>query len=133
MSLKILDRWAHLGPHMAAHWDGVASGCSHTLPASSSPTIKTPPRKVSRAADPLKEHDTDVEGDSPPREEGDGEVEERELAVMRRVFRFWCRKAGVLATAGEEEEDGVECDWTRAINPKVEGRISMVGDGIASG
>lgn len=92
---------------------------------------------------PLSEHETDVEGASPPPATGldgaredsgeDGEDsggEERELAVMRKVFRRWCKQAGVHASAegGELGEAEVDCDWTRAISPKVEGRIVMLGE-----
>ncbi|CAN8101747.1 unnamed protein product [Discula destructiva] len=160
MSLKVLDRWAHLGPHIAAHWEGVASECSHhTLPASPSvplpqaaakPTQKTswehfhPAQIRARkcTVGPLREGETDVEGESqsPPRDlDGlgeDADQEERELAAMRRVFRRWCRRAGVHATAADAEDGAggsVECDWTRAICPKLEGRIKMVGDTGVSG
>lgn len=56
------------------------------------------------------------------------ESDEKELGLLRKFFRKWCRKAGVHAEAGSElEEDEVDCDWTQAIAPKLEGRIVMVG------
>lgn len=85
---------------------------------------------------PLTERDTDVDRDdaSPPPEPQslEGIVEEdtdedHELRVMRKAFRKWCRKAGVRATAGDGlDDDEVDCDWTKAISPKVEGRITMI-------
>lgn len=87
---------------------------------------------------PLTERETDVErdGSSPlpePRPlEGIAEQdddEEAELRIMRKTFRKWCKKAGVNARAGEGlQENEVDCDWTKAIAPQVEGRISMVGE-----
>lgn len=96
---------------------------------------------------PLTERDTDVDGDSPPpttghtpsrsplsgiHEEkgGDDDDDEKELEMLRKWFRKWCHKAGVQAEAGSElEEDEVDCDWTQAIAPKLEGRIVMMGGG----
>lgn len=160
MSLKVLDRWAHLGPHMAQHWETV-SQCQPTLPPSTTTTkpdaeAKKKTTKSSwehfhpatirarrASVGPLSEHETDVEGASPPpsaeldgiheearEEEEDSGGEERELAVMRKVFRRWCKRAGVHASAegGELGEGEVDCDWTRAISPKVEGRIVMLGE-----
>lgn len=182
MSLKILDRWSHLGPHMSSHWDKVATNVARSHPClppkqrgATSPTAEktsapsnkpkgqksswehwTPAKIRARRSSvgPLSERETDVdendqeqtnkEGDEaeirPPQSSvgvqkapldeirEDDEDEERELQIMRKVFRRWCRKAGVQAEAGSDlEEDDVDCDWTQAIAPKVEGRINMVG------
>lgn len=184
MSLKVLDRWAHLGPHMSNHWDKVVSNVtkSHPClppknkpPTASSPTTATTatpstgnskghghksswdhwtPAKIRArrsSVGPLSERETDVDRETPPplspaadadasekkvaalgeiSEDEREEDEERELRVMRKAFRRWCRKAGVQAQAGGElDEEDVDCDWTRAIAPKVEGRINMVGEG----
>ncbi|KAK3986826.1 Metallo-dependent phosphatase-like protein [Cladorrhinum sp. PSN332] len=53
---------------------------------------------------------------------------DRELAIMRRVFRKWCRLAGVNDDRACDglTGDGAGVDWTQAIAPKVEGRIIMV-------
>lgn len=170
MSLKVLDRWAHLGPHMSSHWDKVASNVAKSHPClppqkSSTPAAAagpvepqqqsqdshksksswdhwTPANMRARRSSvvPLSERETDVDRDSSPEKEetrplgGIAEEdtdEERELRVMRRVFRHWCRKAGVHAqAAGELDDKEVDCDWTRPIKPQVEGRIVMVGDGV---
>lgn len=54
--------------------------------------------------------------------------DEKELTLLRKFFRRWCRKTGVQPEAGSDlEEDEVDCDWTQAIAPKLEGRIVMVG------
>lgn len=151
MSLRVLDRWAHLGPHMAQHWETVAK-CQPTLAPTTTASHPAEARKTSKSSwehfqpatmrarkasvGPLSERETDVEGASPPAaklegvdEEDSGGEEERELAVMRKVFRRWCRRAGVHASAeGELEQDEVDCDWTRPIAPKVEGRIVKLGE-----
>lgn len=179
MSLRVLNRWTHLGPHMAQHWHKVASSvaeCHPTLDPTASPSgpvaagtansnndnKTTAPSSSSSSSwahfhpatmrarrasvGPLSEHETDMDGASPParaleglREEeeeggqgaGDDAAEERELAVMRRVFRRWCRRAGVHASAAVDplDEGEMDCDWTRAVAPKVEGRIVMLGEG----
>lgn len=53
---------------------------------------------------------------------------DRQLDIMRRVFRKWCRLAKVHGNTCDGLTEG-ECDigWTRAIAPRVEGRIRMVG------
>jgi hypothetical protein len=52
---------------------------------------------------------------------------DKELSIMRRFFDKWCRLAGVNAgTCDELAEDECEVAWTKAIAPRVEGRIQMV-------
>ncbi|KAK3688873.1 Metallo-dependent phosphatase-like protein [Podospora appendiculata] len=72
-------------------------------------------------------HEPEAKTEEEKTEEGIRDVD-RELRVMRRVFRKWCRLAGVQGSACDElKEDEVECDWTKAIAPQLEGRIVMVG------
>ncbi|KAI1322567.1 Metallo-dependent phosphatase [Xylariaceae sp. FL0255] len=92
------------------------------------------------------EDENDVEGDAggdgaPDGCEGQGEQIERrgskadvvesldrELNIMRQVFRKWTRIAGVKCKVCDSLREGeFEVDWTRAIAPKVEGRIVCVG------
>ena len=52
---------------------------------------------------------------------------DREMRIMRKVFRKWCRIAGVQWQACYSlGEDEFEVDWTKAIAPRVEGRIVMI-------
>jgi 5'-nucleotidase len=54
---------------------------------------------------------------------------ERALGIKRRVWRKWTRVAGVHgATCDHLSEGEFAVDWTRAVAPRVEGRISMVGE-----
>ncbi|KAI0473198.1 Metallo-dependent phosphatase [Xylariaceae sp. FL0804] len=59
---------------------------------------------------------------------GDVEALDHEMHVMRRVFQKWARLAGLECRAGDElRRDEFDVDWTRAIAPRVEGRIVCVG------
>jgi hypothetical protein len=72
------------------------------------------------------ESDSDS-GEELERSRENARVLDRELAVMRRVFGKWCRLAGVRPNTCDELTEG-ECEvaWTRAIAPRIEGRIQMV-------
>jgi 5'-nucleotidase len=61
------------------------------------------------------------------------EVDEKELSIMRRVFKKWCRLAKVYARACDDLNEGeFEIQWTKAVAPKVEGRIKIIGAKPAS-
>ncbi|AEO58382.1 hypothetical protein MYCTH_2305675 [Thermothelomyces thermophilus ATCC 42464] len=74
------------------------------------------------------EDDSDSEsGEELERARENARALDRELAIMRRVFAKWCRRAGVRGNTCDELTEG-ECEvaWTRPIAPRVEGRIQMV-------
>ncbi|KAI0187030.1 hypothetical protein F4808DRAFT_466461, partial [Astrocystis sublimbata] len=53
-----------------------------------------------------------------------------EMQVMRRVFGKWARLAGLKSKVADELKAGeFEVDWTRAIAPRIEGRIVRVDGG----
>ena len=53
---------------------------------------------------------------------------DHEMQIMRRVFGKWARLAGVECKVVDELKEGeFEVDWTRAIAPRIEGRIICVG------
>ena len=89
-------------------------------------------QKQSRKAKGLDTSDDESSGDE---SDGDGEdvkVIDKELAVMRRVFRKWTQKAGIEEKLCDELRAGeCEADWTRAVAPKLEGRIVIVGEAKA--
>ncbi|KAK0642155.1 Metallo-dependent phosphatase-like protein [Cercophora newfieldiana] len=150
MSLKVVGRWKMWSPSLERHW-GRVGGCVPVVTGSAanspvSPKVggrpAPPQRKDSWAEwtpERLRQRRTgtgisaddessseDEDGDRS--EDGDGRLVDRELAVMRRVFHKWCRLAGVNGRACDSlTEEEVDCAWTRAIAPKVEGRIRMVG------
>ncbi len=95
-------------------------------------------RECKASAAPLDEEDSeDVDGDNDNNEDGagsSGEAEasldlmDHELQIMRRVFGKWARLAGVECKVVDELKKGeFEVDWTKAIAPRVEGRIICVG------
>ncbi|VBB76603.1 Putative 5'-nucleotidase precursor [Podospora comata] len=159
MALTVMNKWARWGPSLARHWDKVvqetSSSCP-TLPASPTETRQpgdgrkhgdttnnshkgwdyfTPAKLRERrsSVSPLVGH---AEDDSSDEESPDEDVHrtevrdtDRELRVMRKFFRKWCRIAGVDdgkdCVEGLKDSEG-EVSWTRAIKPKLEGRIVMV-------
>ena len=54
---------------------------------------------------------------------------DRQMRIMRRVIHKWRRLAGVSSRPGDTlTEAECEVEWTKAIAPRVEGRIRMVGE-----
>lgn len=110
-------------------------------------TFWTPAKLRERRANvrPLKESQTEVgynttsgssdseSGNSRPSSRVRGRAEEvrqidRELRIMRRVARKWCRLAGVQSKACDCLDEGeFDVPWTKAVAPRVEGRIVEVG------
>jgi len=151
MSLRAVGQWANWGPSMSRHWGKVAAevGTSHLLvaPTPSGTSPKTAPASESLAkrkrgwADftPTKLRSrrsslvpaSQAADESSSDEEGDeaeaSDMDDKELTIMRKVFRKWCRLAGVQARACDNlGADEVEVLWTKAVAPKIEGRIMMV-------
>ena len=157
MSLKVMDQWKQWSPSLAQHWARVASGiakCHPTLvnPAGSLPSspvrergqhpFRRPQRQNSWAEwtarklrerrcelGPLAEND-DGESDDEAEDEVREEVEDidRELAIMRRTFTKWCLAAGVNAKVCDDlKQEEIDAAWTKAVSPRVEGRIQVVG------
>lgn len=139
MSLKVVGQWKHLGASMSRHWAEVAGKvCAshpHYTARPTSPLSQPNPRHASgwdqwapakirerraSVAHPIDESDNDSEGE----DEIAIEKLDREMQTMRRVFSKWARIAGVDCKVGDElKADEFEVDWTRAIAPRVEGRI----------
>ncbi|KAI1129048.1 Metallo-dependent phosphatase-like protein [Nemania abortiva] len=145
MSLKVVGQWKHWGASMGRHWAEVTSKvCSshpHYAACSAAQASKPTPAQGSSGWDqwkpakirerrcsvarPIDESDSDDgEGDE---SEQAIETLDYEMQVMRRVFTKWARLAGVECKLGDElKADEVEVDWTRAIAPRVEGRIVRI-------
>ncbi|KAK3903498.1 Metallo-dependent phosphatase-like protein [Staphylotrichum tortipilum] len=163
MSLTVLAKWKGWGPSLDRHWSKVADGVAKSHPTvgvpSASPPVSptkeksttaitengwasfTPSRIRQRRASimPMDGPAEDDESDSDSGEEQErarttARSLDRELAVMRRVFGKWCRRAGVRASACVDSLPETECEvaWTRAVAPRVEGRIRNVAE-IAPG
>ncbi|KAI2606288.1 Metallo-dependent phosphatase [Hypoxylon fragiforme] len=157
MSLRVMGQWKYWGNNIGQHWDRVASkvNATHTHPSAGpkSPSATTAatadadadaasgwdnwtPQKIRERKTrgvPVDESDNedyaDVDvGAAEPTYAGEIEKIDREIQIMRRVFAKWARVAKVESQVGEELDDGeFEVDWTRAIAPRVEGRIICVG------
>ncbi|KAK3306302.1 Metallo-dependent phosphatase-like protein [Chaetomium strumarium] len=159
MSLTVVAKWKGWEPSLDQHWSKVGDGvakCHPIIPAS--PTVSPTNEKSGSGADGSEEKGwaawtptrirqrrasippmlASAEDDSESEDSGeDGErarqkahALDRELAIMRRVFHKWCRRAGVNGNTCDELPQGEsEVSWTRAIAPRVEGRIRMVSVG----
>lgn len=155
MSLKVVGQWKFWGQSMGRCWDRVANqvGSTHThhnptlSPTSLSPTMRSPfspgsskgwddwtPQKIRErkaSAVSLDEPDTEDEDLDLDKEEQAGagiELMDQEMRIMRRVFKKWARIAGVECRLVDELKEGeFEVDWTKAIAPRIEGRIVCVG------
>ncbi|KAL7622706.1 hypothetical protein AAE478_006384 [Parahypoxylon ruwenzoriense] len=154
MSLRVMGQWKYWGKNMGRHWDHVTSkvNANHTHhdpttaagPVSPTTRNKTfgwdnwTPEKIRErkaSAMPVDESDDDDDdngddwdGRDSQRDAGEIEMIDKEMQIMRRVFAKWARIAGVERRVGDELKEGeFEVDWTRAIAPRVEGRIVCVG------
>ncbi|KAI1823387.1 Metallo-dependent phosphatase [Xylaria intraflava] len=150
MSLKVMGQWKHWGEGMGQHWDKVTSKVAATQPyhQATSPKDHSPqenapdlsrrdgwhqwePAKIRerRARVMPTADESDTEGDDEAvRQKGiDVEQLDNELQIMRRAFHKWARLAGVKCKVADELKAGeIKVDWTRAIAPRVEGRIIRV-------
>ncbi|KAK7753904.1 hypothetical protein SLS62_004001 [Diatrype stigma] len=156
MSLKVMGQWKYWGKNMGRYWTKVADQVgstrdptSPTTPTKAKTTTKapapggwdewTPQRIRERKAEamPLDESDSEDEDegdekDSDKRREADVrraiDLIDREMQIMRRVFGKWARLAGVECRVVDDLQEGeFEVDWTKAIAPRLEGRIVCVG------
>ncbi|KAI0813197.1 Metallo-dependent phosphatase-like protein [Xylaria sp. FL0064] len=154
MSLKVVGQWKHWGASISRHWDGVANKVCASHPHYKAATSPTSPATASRPntaqsgggwddwkpekirerrasiAQPIDESDSEGEGDSESAKRKEDAIEDldREMQTMRRVFGKWARIAKVECKLADElKADEFEVDWTRAIAPRVEGRIVRVG------
>ncbi|KIV77353.1 hypothetical protein PV11_09153 [Exophiala sideris] len=131
MSLKIIGKWKHWGKSLSRHWNGVHEDLHETHPvvepnrkALQNGSLKTKRRK-SVMTTHLDNSDDEIDH---PVEVHEEEWSERELRIIQQVMRKWRRLAGLKEHAGccdSMSEDEFQVDWTRAIAPRLEGRIRM--------
>ncbi|KAK5652384.1 hypothetical protein OQA88_10576 [Cercophora sp. LCS_1] len=149
MSLKVMDQWKQWTPSLTQHWNRVASKCQPTVfnPNGSLPNSPvrekgrpvlerkdswaewTPARlRERRNLEPLAESGDSDSDDEQNEDQREAREIDRELRVMARAFHKWCRLAGVKGRACDTlKEDEIDVAWTKAISPRVEGRIVMIG------
>ncbi|KIW76035.1 hypothetical protein Z517_10780 [Fonsecaea pedrosoi CBS 271.37] len=132
MSLKIIGKWKHWGKSLSRHWDAIHENLHETHPV-------VEPNLDDVSENQLKPMDSQT-GTTTPLDDSEDEsshrvqdhsdmLNERESLVARRVTRKWRRLAGVRCEAGcvdPMNEGEFQVDWTKAIAPRLEGRIRMV-------
>ncbi|CAL3969556.1 unnamed protein product [Diplocarpon coronariae] len=156
MSLKIMGKWKMWGKGMTKHWEGIQQSMHETHP------VVEPRRRAGGSAYdvfPLRQRrgpeseevkvaneaagveDTLDESDGEPGTGGSrpagepGEGPERELQLVRKVIRKWWRLAGLPGAprcCEDLDVDEFKVDWTKAIAPRLEGRIRIVAEGGSS-
>lgn len=145
MSLKVLGKWKRWGPSMDRAFSSIQTSIERThavYPAS--PTTKSPTSpKFPRHPHIVRLRKQDTESPATSDSEADPDTDEedhyddsrpirfseRELDVLRRVMRKWWRLAGLKGSprcCDELEEGEFSVDWTKAIAPRVEGRIEEI-------
>jgi 5'-nucleotidase len=134
MSLKVLGKWKMLGPAFSKHWDNVQEKLHEKQGV-----LEPKPLKHKDVRNVRKKH---LKGDETPVSDSEDEEgaalkvgnveqevldEERELLIMRRVMKKWWRLAGLKGHPGLADTDEFSTvHWTKAIAPRLEGRIKMV-------
>ncbi|OAG38327.1 hypothetical protein AYO21_07447 [Fonsecaea monophora] len=132
MSLKIIGKWKHWGKSLSRHWDAIHENLHETHPVVE-PNLDDVSGNQLKAMDSKRGTTTpldDSEDESSHRVQDHSDMlNERESLVARRVTRKWRRLAGVRCEAGcvdPMNEGEFQVDWTKAIAPRLEGRIRMV-------
>ncbi|OJD29792.1 5-nucleotidase [Diplodia corticola] len=150
MSLKVLGKWKQWGPSMGRHWERVQNNLQNVQPhvepkgkvASALEVVQnnrsgrlTPHgHRPEGAETPLNESDTDSEDEAEPKRANAAVEElERKSVIMRKVMRKWWRLAGLEGQprCGDPLGEGeFTINWTKAIAPRLEGRIRMVSTSV---
>ncbi|RAR05390.1 5'-nucleotidase-like protein [Stemphylium lycopersici] len=149
MSLKVLGKWKRWGKSMSGKFDDIQTnlkkhGHAFHEPSPASPIAPRHPSVERVANETTTASSTDSESEDPDADEdeddgaaydstapiafSDGQVE-----IIRRVMRKWWRLAGLKGHPELCDELGggeFVVNWTKAIAPRLEGRIREVGGGI---
>ncbi|ETN41467.1 uncharacterized protein HMPREF1541_03403 [Cyphellophora europaea CBS 101466] len=155
MSLKILGQWKHWSNSLGRHFNRVHEGL-HDIHTVVEPKTPASPERVKSFSfhhkkGPHKRTHSEANPKPPPEVESDSDSEvddanaledikfnERELQLIRKVMRKWWRLAGLTKkklhpnVCDNIDEGEFNADWTRAIAPRLEGRIRMVQKGDQS-
>ncbi|KAF2400320.1 hypothetical protein EJ06DRAFT_537921 [Trichodelitschia bisporula] len=144
LSLKVLGRWRRWGGGLETHWAAVqeslvkggAGGLvDGTAGARAREGGDAGKGKVGKEIRETELNLSDDDDEAPERAvcsaaSGMRELDERERGLARRVVRKWWRVAGLKGEPGVGEgwgEGEFVVNWTKAIAPRVEGRIKLVG------
>lgn len=155
MSLKVMGKWKCWSEELDKHWEDV-KGRLHAVQAvrkasvacvdnrdkgnsNPSPAVTlngavpwTPNTPGSNLGGWTEGSDSESDANDIPSlpEEKDAIKKERELKLTRKTLRKWRRVAGCREhadTCDAEDEENGSVDWTRGIEPKCEGRITVIG------
>ncbi|KAK5100139.1 hypothetical protein LTR70_003331 [Exophiala xenobiotica] len=157
MSLKTLGRWSKWGKSMDRHWQGVHKQLHLVqpvveavprTPSTAGPgpmdgTAETPASPVqarrglkraptvkdTKAGKYLDDSDDEEHTMVPDQDVEEVRDQERRMRIMRQVVNKWVRIAGVSQprSCDNLREGEFDVEWTRAISPRVEGRIRVIG------
>jgi 5'-nucleotidase len=152
MSLKVLGKWKRWGKSMNTRFQSIQTNLqkhSHAFhdPSPTSPTqsrgndtdvdLGANNKRDNNTKDSTEDEDPDVDED-----EDDGpmydsrapiQFTDKQTEMIRRVMRKWWRVAGLKGNPNLcDELDGGEfqVNWTKAIAPRLEGRIKEIGPGV---
>jgi 5'-nucleotidase len=136
MSLKVLGKWKMLGPAFSKHWDSVQKDLHEKQSVLEPEPLKHKDVKNVRKKH-LRSSQTPPASDSEDDEgaalkvgtvEQEALDEDKKSIIMRRVMKKWWRLAGLKGRPGlADTEEFNTVHWTKAITPRLEGRIIMVG------
>jgi 5'-nucleotidase len=149
MSLKVLGRWKRMGQSLNNRFLSIQTNLQnnhkHTFHDASPTKLDSagPPQspsidRVVRSTGPDHTNNGSVDPDS-DEDEDDGPMyddsvpirfDERQVEMIRRVMRKWWRLAGLKHSPNLCDELGGKefvVNWTKAIAPRLEGRIKEVG------
>ena len=151
MSLRVLGKWKRWGKSMNSKFLSIQTNLqnnhNHTFhdPSPTSKTSSQPrphpsiDRIVNQRDAPSSGSDTEDQEDDEYENDGpmyDSRVpiqfNDRQIDVIRRVTKKWRRLAGLQGAPDTVDELSVsefQVNWTKAIAPRLEGRITEVGIG----
>ncbi|RMZ73794.1 5 -nucleotidase [Pyrenophora seminiperda CCB06] len=151
MSLKVLGRWKRWGKSLDTKFEGIQAKLQqnhghafHEAKPSSAPPSPVQAKRQSgigkiRGNGAAEEEAEDTEDPDAEEDEDDGALydesvpisfTDKQVDVVRRVMRKWWRLAGLKGNPVPCDELGGEefmVNWTKAIAPRLEGRIREVG------
>lgn len=155
MSLKVLGKWKRWGKSMDSKFLSIQTNLqknhAHTFhePSPTSPTTGRAPQfpSLSRVVDTDNAQPSGSESEDPDKDEDEDDGAEYDASVpikfsdkqvetVRKVMRKWWRIAGLKGSPKACDElncDEFQVNWTKAIAPRLEGRIKEVGPGIEQG
>lgn len=146
LSLKVLGKWKHWSHSLGRHYGHVQERLHESHPCVEPQTpskdaveaftkASNEATKEEKPAEPGKTNGTAVSHDESDDDHSDVKPvptqvskREKELVIMRKVMRKWWRLAGLPGHPNLCEELGegeFTVHWTKAVAPRLEGRIKL--------